>query len=207
MFSLTVFLWDTVFLYPLKIFVVLLHEISHGVAAVLTGGEIVKIEINYNQSGVCYTRGGIRMIVLSAGYLGSMLWGGLILILAARTKYDRTISIVIGIIVGIITVFYIRNLYGIIFSLAFCAFMISLGKLMPMKVNDIVLKFIGITSSGYAIIDIKDDLISRTVVGSDAYQMAEIIPLPSVVWGIIWIIISIFAILYCLKISAKGERG
>ena len=32
------FLWDTSIVYPLKIFVVLLHEISHAIASVATGG-------------------------------------------------------------------------------------------------------------------------------------------------------------------------
>ena len=34
------FLWDTPLIYPLKIFVVLLHEISHGIVALATGGSI-----------------------------------------------------------------------------------------------------------------------------------------------------------------------
>ena len=38
------FLWNTAFVYPLKIFVVLLHEISHAVASVLTGGGIEKMD-------------------------------------------------------------------------------------------------------------------------------------------------------------------
>ena len=33
-------LWNTSLVYPLKILVVFFHEISHGVAAVLTGGSI-----------------------------------------------------------------------------------------------------------------------------------------------------------------------
>ena len=38
-------LWDTRIIYPLKIFVVFLHEVSHGIAAVVGGGSIARIEI------------------------------------------------------------------------------------------------------------------------------------------------------------------
>ncbi len=35
MFIIAIALWDTVFIYPIKLFVVMLHEISHG----LDGGK------------------------------------------------------------------------------------------------------------------------------------------------------------------------
>jgi len=89
-------LWGTVAVTPIKLLVVLLHEISHGLAAVLTGGSISTIEVNANQGGVCYTVGGSRWFMLSAGYLGSMLWGGAILIAASRTKVDRGLSVAMG---------------------------------------------------------------------------------------------------------------
>ena len=89
MFAIAIIFWHSYLIYPIKVFVVILHEFSHGLAAVLTGGSIVKIEISQQVGGVCYTRGGVRFIVASAGYLGSIFWGGLILIIAARTKYDN----------------------------------------------------------------------------------------------------------------------
>ena len=45
-FSTIWYLWDTPAVYPLKVFVVLLHEISHAIVAVATGGR---------SSGSCWT--------------------------------------------------------------------------------------------------------------------------------------------------------
>ena len=185
------FLWDTVVVYPLKIFVVLLHEMSHGLAAVITGGAIEKIHINANEGGVCWTRGGIRFIVISAGYMGSLLWGGIILLSAARTRLDKGISVFIGLAVLGVTVMFIRNPFGLIYGIAFGAAMILLGKFASEAVNDFILKVIGLTSMLYAIIDIKSDLISRTVPSSDAAQLAEHYFGTPVMWGIIWIVISL----------------
>ena len=50
--------WSTVFVWPLRLFVVLLHEVSHGLAAVATGGRIVSIELSPAEGGLCTTAGG-----------------------------------------------------------------------------------------------------------------------------------------------------
>ncbi|MCP4137021.1 MAG: M50 family metallopeptidase [bacterium] len=202
-----IFFWDTRFVYPLKIFVVLLHEISHGLAAVLTGGTIVKIQINQNQGGVCYTQGGARALILTAGYLGSMLWGGLILAAAARTNWDKYISGIIGAAVLAVTVIFIDNQFGLIYGIAFGVGMMALGKFAPVVVNDFVLKLIGLTSILYAIIDIKDDLISRDIPTSDAAVFAKEYFGTSELWGVIWIIIAIIMAFFFLRISSKGEPG
>ncbi|MBD3306499.1 hypothetical protein GF339_08865, partial [candidate division KSB3 bacterium] len=58
MFLLAVVFWNSIFIYPIKLFVVVLHEFSHGLAAIVTGGSIVRIEINQQIGGMCYTMGG-----------------------------------------------------------------------------------------------------------------------------------------------------
>ncbi len=201
-----VIFWDWKFMFPIKAFVVMLHEISHGLAAVFTGGSIEKIELSVRLGGVCWTRGGIRAVILPAGYLGSMFFGSLILVAAARTRWDRYISMGIGVAVVLVTAIFIRTWFGFFFGLAFGAAMILMGRFLSEKVNDIALKFIGLTSVMYAIFDIKDDLISRTVAGSDAYKMAEIfVVLPPIFWGILWIAISVVVAAVMLWVASKGD--
>lgn len=62
------FLWSETFF----------HEISHGIAAIVTGGTIHNITLHFRGSGVCTTSGGILFIISFAGYAGSALWGLLI---------------------------------------------------------------------------------------------------------------------------------
>lgn len=204
-FIVILIFWNTIFVYPLKIFVVLLHEIGHGFAAIITGGKMLKIELSPRQGGVCWSSGGFRPLVLMSGYLGSMFLGGIILVTASRTKFDKMISIIIGGIILVITLFFVRSVFGFVFSLIFGSAMIVMGIFAPGEINDIVLKVIGLTSVLYAILDIKDDLISRNIAGSDASQMSQIIPLPPQVWGIIWIVIAIIAAFLFLKIAAKNK--
>lgn len=60
---------------PFRWMEVFFHELSHGLACLLTFGRIVRIELNWDGSGVCYTRGGWRLPVLLAGYSGAVCWG------------------------------------------------------------------------------------------------------------------------------------
>lgn len=211
MVALAYLLWDTPLLYPLKLFVVILHEMSHGIAAIMTGGTILEIQIDPRIGGLCrYAKpqGFIGDIfVASAGYLGSMFWGALILFVAARTRYDRYVLLLTGFIVFILTVLYVREPFGIAFCLIFSAVMFGAFKFLPDWLNDYLLKFIGLTSCLYAIVDIKEDLIDRSGIGSDADAIARLIGLPSlsIAIGVLWIVLSLVIMFISMKFAIAGN--
>ena len=84
-FSILWTFWYTPLVYPLKIFVVLLHELSHALAIWATGGSVDRIVLDPRQGGATWGTGGSAFVALSAGYLGSLLWGTA-LVAAARWK-------------------------------------------------------------------------------------------------------------------------
>jgi hypothetical protein len=186
------FLWNTPIIYPLKIFVVLLHEISHGAMAVATGGTIERIVITANQGGLCQCPGGAAFLVLSAGYLGSLGWGAAILMAArGRGMLPQIASAVIGILVIGVTLLYIRNWFGILFGVAFGAALIVAGRQLPSEGNAALLTALGLTSCLYAILDIKSDVLDRPEIMSDARMLAELTGVPTVVWGVFWIALAL----------------
>ncbi len=199
-------LWDTPIVYPIKLFVVLMHEISHGLAAVATGGSIVRIEVNAAQGGVCWTQGGIRFIVASAGYLGSLLWGAALFLIAAKTRLDRPLAGLLGLFILGITVFYIRNWFGFGFGLLTGLALLAAAIKLPRSVVEIALKLLGLTSCLYAIVDIKSDTISRQIAGSDAGTMAELTGIPSILWGVLWILISLVITAGVVYVGAFRSR-
>ncbi len=206
LFVLVLVFWDTVPLYPVRVFVVLLHELGHGLAAVLTGGEITRIAVNADLSGVCWSRGGWRLVILPAGYLGSMLFGGLILVAAARSRNDRWLAAALGLTVLVLTVFFVRTAFGLLFGLGFGVALVASASWLPAAFNDLLLRTLGLTSVLYALIDIKEDLITRTVRGSDAYAMSRELFLPPVFWGVLWITLALAAAGLFLWLAARGER-
>lgn len=213
MFAVSIITWNTFFMYPIKLFVVGLHEISHGLAAILAGGKIDHIQVDKHIGGYCvYTlpvSAGFfkQAFVASAGYLGSMVWGAIIFIVAARTRFDRQLTFIIGLIMLVLWIFVLRTgqLFGILFILGFAIFLLASARWLPGKFHDIFLKFLGLTSCLYALIDIKEDLIDRSGIGSDSDHVAQLIGAPSlsIPIGISWIILAVIILWFTLRISFK----
>lgn len=196
--------WNSFFVYPLKIFVVFLHELSHGIAAVITGGSIEKIELSPQQGGVCYTSGGIRFIVLSAGYLGSLLWGSLLLVLSTRPRLDRPIVAVLGALTLLVTIVYVRTWFGFFYGIAASAVLLLVAMKLSVTVSSVLVKVIGVTSCLYAVWDIGSDVLFRSIPESDASQIAAMTHVPSVIWGVLWIAISLAVMVFAMRIMLKN---
>jgi len=187
------FLWNTWLVLPLKLFVVLLHEISHGLAAVATGGAIDRIVITPDLGGACYCGGGDAFLTLSAGYLGSLLWGSVLVLLAARLeRRSPWITGAIGVFIGLVAVLYVRNPFGLLFGLAFGAALVAAARYLSPAVNRRLLWTLGLTSCLYAVLDIKSDVLDRPELRSDARMLAEMTGVPTLVWGGLWILAALF---------------
>ena len=192
-FGVLWYFWESPAVYPLKIFVVLLHEWSHAVALLATGGTLERIELNPMQGGATFGHGGSAFLTLSAGYLGSLLWGGL-MVMGAQAKRVRPelLNGLIGGAVVALTLLYVRSLFGIVFGLLFGGAMMLSGRYIPSIWNRRVLLTLGLTSCLYAILDIKSDVIDRPDMRSDAHMLSEMTGVPTVVWGIAWIALALF---------------
>ena len=192
--------WNTLFIYPIKLFVVMLHEISHGLMAIAFGGEIIEIQIDRRIGGYCLSTIPdtklANIMVASAGYLGSLFWGSVILLFAVKTNADRFITLIIGIVMLVLSYFVIQTgeWFGILVVLGFSLTMFIAFKFVNQEWHDLFLKFIGITSCLYVVLDIKSDLIDRTGIGSDADKIAEITGISSTWIGYGWITLAVIVV-------------
>ncbi len=200
-------LWDTSIILPLKILVVFFHELSHGLMAIVTGGEIVRIEVVHQEGGLCVSRGGNRFLILSAGYIGSLCWGGLLLVLAARSNYDRSVSAALGVLLIAATLWWVRPLasFGFVFGLFTGSALLAVGYYLSHQVNDVLLKVLGLTSCLYALLDIKSDILDRPHLKSDAAMMAEEFGMPTQFWGLLWAVIAIGCAIVFLLVAGQRD--
>ncbi|MFQ5678989.1 MAG: M50 family metallopeptidase [Gemmatimonadota bacterium] len=186
-------LWNTPVVLPLKLFVVLLHEASHGLVALATGGQILEIVITADEGGRCVCPGGSRFLTLSAGYLGSLGWGALILWAAARgAAWSRWTSGTIGVGLGALSLLYLRNPFGLLFGLAAGGALLFVGWKLSSRTNLILLTLLGLTSCLYAVLDIKSDILDRPEALSDAAMLAAFTGIPTLLWGIAWIAVALW---------------
>jgi hypothetical protein len=192
-------LWSTPVIYPLKLLVVFFHESSHALATIFTGGKVAEMVVNANAGGHVLSQGGNRFLSLSAGYLGSLIWGVVIYSFGASTRMDRPFMSFLGVAIALITLIFVRNPFAFVFGAATATAMILCSKYLNERINDFVLRVIGLTSMIYAPLDIFDDTISRSHLRSDARMLAEEIGGPTIMWGSLWILVSIVTIIACFR--------
>lgn len=196
-------LWQTPLGLPLKILIVFFHELSHGLAALATGGRIESISVDMLQGGATVTRGGLRFITLSAGYLGSLVLGAGLFLGALHTRLDRALMALLGAVLIVIAGLYVRDGFALAFSLGTGVAMLAASRFLPGPANDLALRVIGLTSMIYVPWDIFSDTIARAHLRSDARMMAEEFGGATMLWGGLWLAISLAVI--WLSLRAIGD--
>lgn len=194
-------LWRFDVLLPLKILIVFLHEASHAFAALITGGSVEELSLDTRQGGHVVSRGGSVFWIVSAGYLGSLLLGSLLFLLALRTEFDRLAVAVLGFTMIVLVVLYIRDFFPILFCLGMGATFLAVARYLDHRVSDLILRVIGLTSMIYVPYDIASDTILRMHLTSDARILAENFGGPTIMWGTLWLIVSMVVIYFV------GKRG
>lgn len=174
------------------------HEISHGLAAILTGGTIVKIELFPNGAGLCTTRGGSGFFISFMGYAGAALWGTLIYFIAsAHQRIAQGFSGLLAILIVISLVFWVRDLLtlAIIISLL----MVILAKLkfskltylqVSLQITGILVLLNSIRSPWY--------LLDGRNLG-DGAALANLTGIPEIFWVFIWFVVGFSGIILLIK--------
>src|SRR5689334_8525780 len=120
--TISVILWfipyAEVLTYPFRIFVTFIHEGGHAIAALLTGNSVQSLSVATNASGETYTtQGGLisQVLISSAGYLGSMAFGAMLLVLIRKAIAARIVLLCCSVLIFGLTMIY--GLIKPIFSL------------------------------------------------------------------------------------------
>lgn len=183
-------MWHSPVLWPLKLTVVMFHELGHALATWATGGQVTEISLAANEGGLTWSSGGIRFIILNAGYLGSLLFG--MLILASTKVYGgaRAVSLGIGgLFLGTAIVLMPWFSFGFGFAIIAGLAFFGVGLFVPASIRRWILRVVGVFSVLYALMDVYSDVISRALdwgARSDAVMLAELTGVPALVWGGAW---------------------
>lgn len=178
-------------LWPFKMLTIAFHEFGHAIAARMTGGRVKSITLDPHEGGVTQMVGGVSIITLPAGYLGSSLIGALLIFSGFNTTASKVASLVLA-VCFLLTLWWARKDWlTIITILLAVGLLIACWFLDHAKPLRFVVLFIGVMSALYSVWDICDDLILRKVNTSDASVFAQKYGGSSICWGIIWSMISI----------------
>jgi hypothetical protein len=180
--------WHHWMVLPLKLLVVLFHELGHAAAALATGGQVLEIEVGLNQGGHTLTRGGSRLLILNGGYLGSLLVGLGLLTAVRRPRAGPIAAGLLGVVAWITAILWVP-LFS--FAFLFCG-LVGLAFLAMSRVKDRrfalwSVRTVGLFSVLYALLDIRSDVFGAPPGAvTDATMLAEATGLPAMAWGVAW---------------------
>lgn len=185
-------------LYPLRLFVTFVHETGHGLAALLTGGQIGRLVVNADGSGLATTAGGARWLILPAGYLGAAVFGAGLFYLANRLPHTRALAVGLGTAMALIALLYTDFLStAFIIGGLIGAGLILLGLRAHVDLTLIILNALAVVTALNAVFDLFSLVRSSGAtlgrIRNDAAQFsAEFAPLiPAAVWALIWAVLAV----------------
>jgi hypothetical protein len=141
--------------YPIRLLVTFIHEGSHALAALLTGGMPHMMAIQPDGSGVTYTSGGWGAAISTAGYLGATLYGAVLIAALRRGVPGSKLMTVTGVIVGLMTVLLTRNLFGFFWGALLCVGLIAGGRKLSTEAAAWGAGFIGVQCVLNALFDLR----------------------------------------------------
>ena len=187
--------------YPLRLLVTFIHEGSHALMTVLTGGQVVSLVIRPNGSGVTLSRGGFMLLIAPVGYLGATLYGALLLAALRRGISGKHLLLFTGGIIGLLTICFVRpwplnELVNFPLSLGggivLCSALIFAGLRLKEQTAALVAAFMGVQCILNALFDLHTLFQLSILTGdpTDAQNMAQMTLIPAVVWSVLWLAIA-----------------
>jgi hypothetical protein len=194
--------------YPFRLFGTFVHETSHGLAAFATGGSLDRFVVNSDLSGMAWSAGGVRWIVASAGYVGSAVFGAL-LVLLARALPARGLLLALGVVLGMLCAFYVRNAFGVLSGLGLAATLMIAGVYLRSHwAEGLVLVFaLQTLLDGFGSLFDLFRLARDGQVHTDAHTLAHLSGLPAPFWAVFWALFSAAIAVLALRIAYRGPAN
>ena len=205
-------LWDTLLIKPFRLFVVLVHEVCHAGAALATGGEVIEIRTNWDESGHTLTEGGFFPLISSAGYVGSALAGALLIYTGIRPVLQRLALVLVGASCAGMTLAY-TPLGGVDFYLGiFGGLTLVVLALRSRLAGRAGAVWMGIMLCLYSLHDFSTDLWLQPEM-ADAGILARYWgwfwgwPLGPYLIALVWVVISIFCMYRAMRALVRRQSS
>lgn len=208
--------------YPFRIFVTFIHEGGHALAAFVTGNSVHSLTVSPNGEGVVYsTTGGTfsRLFVSSAGYLGAMAFGALLLWLVRHRVKPRVVLAACGGLVLLLATFFgflaplwnwsLPGLFTLVSGVALPAGLFAAAKYLKPRAAAFLVSFLAVQCVLNAVFDLRNVLFisAFTDAHSDAANMAEATGVPSVFWALFWIAFAFVIVTLALRAYVAGKES
>jgi hypothetical protein len=202
--------------YPFQLFVTFIHEGGHALAAVLTGNSVRSLSVALDTSGLTETltpaEGGFfsKMLISSAGYLGAIAFGALLLWLVRLRVKARVVLVGSAVIIaGLTAVFgffvpltnFSFSPFTLVAGAAITAGLLAAAKFLPTRARNFLVSFLAVQCVLDAVFNLRDlfFLSVGTDAATDARNMELLTGVPSIFWALFWIVVSLVILSLVLR--------
>jgi hypothetical protein len=206
--------------YPLLLISTLVHELGHGLAAVVVGGEFERFVMFADGSGHAVSAGAFsdfdQAFIAAGGLVGPALGAVFCLLFARRPLAARYCMAAVGMLLVLAELLVVRNPFGLVFVGVFAAICLVLAFRASAQVVQLALVFLGVqlALSVYSRSDYLFTPVAQTATGnspSDAQAIADAIGIgPYWFWGGLCGAFSVLVLLvggwYFLRGGARAPR-
>jgi hypothetical protein len=213
----TIILWQlpagAYILYPFTILATWFHEMSHGLMALLLGGQFRKLEIFGDGSGVASYAMSLSLapigpaLVAAAGPMGPPIAGSA-LILASRSFKTATLSLkILGGFLLLSTLIWVRSLFGLIAIPLLGLIILAIALKAPRWLQGFAIQFLGVQAcvSTYHQLDYLFSYSAGPLGLSDTAQIQQRLFLPYWFWGGLMAIASLVILVQSLRIAYRSR--
>lgn len=191
--------------YPFRLFGTFVHELSHGLMAIVTGGSFIRFQVSADLSGVAQSSGGLRWLIASAGYVGSAVFGGVLLLLHARGVSARVLLLGLGVTLALFALLFLRNAFGWLAAGCLSAALILAALRSSEAWRQLLFDLLALqlVLDGYSSIWTVFQLADQRDIATDAQTMANLTWLPAWCWALIWALFSTLVLIGCVYASVR----
>jgi hypothetical protein len=212
--------WLGALAYPFRLLLTLVHELSHGLAALATGGAFQRLVVSPDGSGLAYTAGGWRLAVIPAGYIGAAAFAGGLVLVGSSPRAGRWALGAVGAFVALASLRYglpsllspdaaggaLAVVTGLALGVAFLGIAARAGA--PWVLFTVYLVAI---EAGLAALTDVWTLIGLSGGGSeratDARAMAELTWIPAMVWACFWALLAAAILVGAIRLAWRGRSS
>lgn len=213
--------------YPIQLFATFIHESCHALAALVTGNSVMSLTVSPDTSGMVWSQssGLSSLFISSAGYVGTTLFGTLLLVWMRFGFKSRLALYVCSGLIAVMTVVFgffapfwnfLANVtfgsvvFTVLSGTVLTAGLLAIARYATDKWVNFSLAFLAVQCLLNAFFSLKTLFVITTATdaSSDAANMATATGVPALAWVILWIAISLVMMAIGIRLySSRGSKA
>jgi hypothetical protein len=187
---------------PLTQFTTFVHELGHATACIITGGHVTGLTIvsdGHGHGGLTNCLGGWPFIYAQAGYLGTAMFGALLIYLCQFHRLAKGILCVLGGSFAMASIALVganvlhtgwQGFFSFLWAMGLSGFLIWAGVKWRASAANLLVLFLAVQTALNSVTSLFD-LTQFSMSGSygsfsDATNMQSMTGIPAIVWALFW---------------------